>query len=119
MERISRIYLKVVFTNFRCIKELKLRNHFQRWKNFQKMEFRYLLSLSKSTLTRMPSKVPPDYFLYPEFLAFAGFPVVWILLPVAAFNPDLLVDHLPTDIFKNILIAQVNSLFSHNDTEVV
>ena len=55
----------------------------------------------------MPSKVPPDYFIFPEFLAIVFLPITWGLLPIAGFQPDLLANSLPTDIFQSILNAQV------------
>ena len=55
----------------------------------------------------MPSKVPPNYFIYPEFLAIIGFPIVWGLLPIAGFQPELLANFLPQDIFQSILKFQV------------
>ena len=58
----------------------------------------------------MPSKVPPNYFIYPEFLAIVGFPIVWGLLPIAGFQPDLLESYLHPIIFQIILKAQVNLL---------
>ena len=41
-------------------------------------------------------KIPSDYFLYPEFLAFVFLPVTWVLLPLAGFNPEYLGGFLPT-----------------------
>ena len=55
----------------------------------------------------MPSKVAPNYFIYPEFLAIIGFPIVWGLLPIAGFKPELLANILPQDIFQSILKFQV------------
>ena len=56
----------------------------------------------------MPSKVPPNYFIYPEFLAFVFLPITWVLLPVAGFQPNSLADYLPPDIFQSISKAQVS-----------
>ena len=61
----------------------------------------------------MPSKVPPNYFIYPEFLAILVFPIVWGLLPITGFQPDLLASYLPPDIFQSILKAQVNIIDSY------
>ena len=44
-------------------------------------------------------KVPSNYFLYPEFLAFVLLPVTWGLLPIAGFYPELLGAFLPADMF--------------------
>ena len=41
-------------------------------------------------------KIPSDYFLYPEFLAFVFLPITWVLLPLAGFNPEYLGGFLPT-----------------------
>ena len=62
----------------------------------------------KYILAKMPSKVPPNYFIYPEFLAFVFLPITWVLLPVAGFQPNLLADYLPPDIFQSISKAQVS-----------
>ena len=40
-------------------------------------------------------KIPSNYFLYPEFLAFVLLPVTWGLLPIAGFYPELLGGFLP------------------------
>ena len=53
------------------------------------------------------SNVLPNYFIYPEFLAIIGFPIVWGLLPIAGFQPELLAYILPQDIFQSILKLQV------------
>ena len=61
------------------------------------------------------SKLPPNYFLYPEFLAFVFLPVTWFLLPMAAYYPEILVAYLPSGAIFNysnvILTAQVNCTF--------
>ena len=57
----------------------------------------------------MPSKVPPDYFIYPEFLAIVFLPITWGLLPIAGFQLDLLADYLLPAIFQSILKAQVSN----------
>merc|ERR1712241_1480334 len=57
-------------------------------------------------LAKMPSKVPPNYFIYPEFRAIIGFPITWVLLPIAGFQPDLLAGYLPPNIFQSISKAQ-------------
>ena len=41
-------------------------------------------------VTDNEKKIPSDYFLYPEFLAFVLLPVTWGLLPIAGFYPELL-----------------------------
>ena len=46
-------------------------------------------------VTDNEKKIPSDYFLYPEFLAFVLLPVTWGLLPIAAFYPELLGGFLP------------------------
>ena len=40
--------------------------------------------------TENEKKIPSNYFLYPEFLAFVLLPVTWGLLPIAGFYPELL-----------------------------
>ena len=60
-------------------------------------------------------KVSPNYFLYPEFLAFVFLPVTWVLLPMGAFYPEILVAYLPNGAIFNysnaILAAHVNCTF--------
>ena len=46
-------------------------------------------------VTDNEKKIPSNYFLYPEFLAFVLLPVTWGLLPIAGFYPELLVGFLP------------------------
>ena len=46
-------------------------------------------------VTDNEKKIPSDYFLYPEFLAFVLLPVTWGLLPIAGFYPELLGGFLP------------------------
>ena len=67
----------------------------------------FVVHLNLDKLATMPSKVPPNYFIYPELRAIIGFPIVWGLLPIAGFQPDLLASYLPPDIFQSILKAQV------------
>ena len=40
-------------------------------------------------------KIPSNYFLYPEFMAFVLLPVTWGLLPIAGFFPKALSPFLP------------------------
>ena len=46
-------------------------------------------------VTDKEKKIPSNYFLYPEFLAFVLLPVTWGLLPIAGFYPELLGGFLP------------------------
>jgi hypothetical protein len=46
-------------------------------------------------MTDNEKKIPSNYFLYPEFLAFVLLPVTWGLLPIAGFYPELLGGFLP------------------------
>ena len=67
------------------------------------------------TTTKMPqNKVPPNYFLYPEFLAFVMLPVTWGLLPVASFRPELFVNYVPPAVLAAIINAQVSGSYSDN-----
>ena len=55
----------------------------------------------------MSNKVPPDYFIYPEYRLFPINPVIWVLLPIVAFCPELLSNYLSVQIFGYILKVQV------------
>ena len=46
-------------------------------------------------MTDNEKKIPSNYFLYPEFMAFVLLPVTWGLLPIAGFYPELLGGFLP------------------------
>ena len=46
-------------------------------------------------VTDNEKKIPSNYFLYPEFLAFVLLPIGWGLLPIAGFYPELLGGFLP------------------------
>ena len=46
-------------------------------------------------VTDNEKKIPSNYFLYPEYLAFVLLPVTWGFLPIAGFYPELLGGFLP------------------------
>ena len=60
------------------------------------------------------NKVPPNYFLYPEFLAIVMLPVTWGLLPVASFRPELFVNYVPPAVLAAIINAQVSGSYLDN-----
>ena len=73
------------------------------------LKFRKITNTSK-----MSNKVPPDYFIYPEYRLFPINPVIWVLLPIVAFCPELLSDYLSVQIFGYILKVQVNTYKNFN-----
>ena len=61
------------------------------------------------------SKIPPDFFVYPELLAFIFLPITWILLPVAGFHPELMKDYLPVTAFMFLANYQVHTFLFSTD----
>lgn len=74
--------------------------------------FEFVSKVNLITREAMAGKqqVPANYFLYPELLAFILFPVTWGLLPIAAFQPQLLQVYLPPQAY--VLIAGKTVRFS-------
>ena len=56
------------------------------------------------------TKIPSDFFRYPEFMAFVLLPVTWGALPLAGFAPTFYQAYLPPMVYQNLLNAQVSLL---------
>ena len=65
----------------------------------------------------MGAKIPSDFFLYPEFMAFVLLPVTWGALPLSAFAPHVYQAYLPPMVYQNLLNAQVITYLTDNDTQ--
>ena len=52
-------------------------------------------------------KVPRTYFRHVSVMGFLLLPIVWILLPIAGFQPSLLSAYLPKLILKAVFKFQV------------
>ena len=75
-------------------------------------------------VTDNEKKIPSDYFLYPEFLAFVLLPVTWGLLPIAGFYPELLGGFLPviflwTKPIEIVVRFQVSTLICFKTFEIL
>ena len=54
------------------------------------------------------AKIPPNYFVLPSIWLFWIAPIVWGLLPIAAFVPEKLAPYCNFEVYKSILASQVN-----------
>ena len=61
------------------------------------------------------TKIPSDFFRYPEFMAFVLLPVTWGALPLAGFAPTFYQAYLPPMVYQNLFNAQVSLILNKSE----